>query len=324
MSASALPLTLGDEDRPSGLARDVRDGLAGPGSKELSPTHFYDARGSELFDRICEQPEYYPARVERALLEAHAEAIVTRLPATELVELGCGPRRPTRTLLDAMVRAGRLERYRPIDVFAGAVEACVAALAADHASVSVHGVVGDFELRLVGLPVADARLVAMMGNVVGNYPPRARRRLLQRIARTLGRRDRLLVGVDLVQDEAAMLAAYDDAAGVTAEFNRNGLRVLNRELRADFSLANFEHVAAYERASQWVELRLRARESCTVRLAALDLEVDFAAGEEIRTKVSAKFTRSRVEGDLAAAGLALESWHPDPDRRFALALASCA
>jgi len=324
VSASALSLTRRDEGAPSALARDVRAGLTGPGVKELSPTHFYDARGSELFDRICEQPEYYPARVERALLEAWAAGIVARVPATELVELGCGPRRPARTLLDAMVRAGRLERYLPIDVFAGAVEACVAALAADHASVPVHGVVGDFELHLVGLPVVGARLVAMMGNVIGNYPPRARRRLLRRIARALGPRDRLLIGVDLVQDQATMLAAYDDAAGVTAKFNRNGLRVLNRELGADFSLANFEHVAAYEPASQWVELRLRAREKCTVRLAALDLEVAFATGEEIRTKVSAKFTRSRVEDDLAAAGLALESWYPDSDRRFALALASCA
>jgi len=324
VSASALPLTRCDEERPSTLARDVRAGLTGPGAKELSPTLFYDARGSELFDRICEQPEYYPARAERALLDAEAVGIVARVPATELVELGCGPRRPTRTLLDAMVRVGRLERYLPIDVFAGAVEACVAALAADHASVPVHGVVGDFELHLVGLPVAGARLVAMMGNVIGNYPPRARRRLLRRVARALGRRDRLLIGVDLVQDQAAMLAAYDDAAGLTARFNRNGLRVLNRELDADFCLANFEHVAAYEPGSEWVELRLRARERCRVRLAALDLEVSIAAGEEIRTKVSAKFTRSRVEDDLAAAGLTLESWHTGPDRRFALALAACA
>lgn len=314
----------GEEERRGKLGEEARAGLTARGGKELAPTYFYDARGYVLFERICEQPEYYPARAERSILLAHADRIVAAVPATELVELGCGPRRPTRTILDAMVRAGQLERYVPLDVFAGAVEACVAALAAEHASLPVHGMVGDLELHLAGLPVGGARLLALMGNLLGSYPPGARRRLLSRIARVLGPGDRLLVGVDLVQDESRMLAAYDDAAGASAEFNRNCLRVLNRELGADFELDNFSHVASYDRDAEQVELRLRAAEACVVRLPALALEIAFAPGEDIRTKISAKFTRARLRNDFAAAGLRLESWHADPEERFALALASCA
>ncbi len=317
-----------EEERRGKLGEEARAGLTARGGKELAPTYFYDARGYVLFERICEQPEYYPARAERSILLAHADRIVASVPATELVELGCGPRRPTRTILDAMVRAGQLERYVPLDVFAGAVEACVAALAAEHASLPVHGMVGDLELHLelhlAGLPMGGARLLALMGNLLGSYPPGARRRLLSGIARVLGPGDRLLVGVDLVQDESRMLAAYDDAAGASAEFNRNCLRVLNRELGADFELDNFSHVASYDRDAEQVELRLRAAEACVVRLPALALEIAFAPGEDIRTKISAKFTRPRLRADLAAAGLVLESWHTDPEERFALALASCA
>lgn len=334
---SALPLAIpstpaaeprsaarGEEERRGKLGEEARAGLTARGGKELAPTYFYDARGYVLFERICEQPEYYPARAERSILRAHADRIVAAVPATELVELGCGPRRPTRTILDAMVRAGQLERYVPLDVFAGAVEACVAALAAEHAGLSVHGMVGDLELHLAGLPVGGARLLALMGNLLGSYPPGARWRLLSRIARVLGPGDRLLVGVDLVQDESRMLAAYDDAAGASAEFNRNCLRVLNRELGADFELENFSHVASYDRDAEQVELRLRAAEGCVVRLPALALEISFVPGEDIRTKISAKFTRARLRNDFAAAGLLLESWHTDPEERFALALASCA
>lgn len=314
----------GEEERRGKLGEEARAGLTARGGKELAPTYFYDARGYVLFERICEQPEYYPARAERSILLAHADRIVAAVPATELVELGCGPRRPTRTILDAMVRAGQLERYVPLDVFAGAVEACVAALAAEHASLPVHGMVGDLELHLAGLPVGGARLLALMGNLLGSYPSGARRRLLSRIARVLGPGDRLLVGVDLVQDESRMLAAYDDAAGASAEFNRNCLRVLNRELGADFELDNFSHVASYDRDAEQVELRLRAVEACVVRLPALALEISFVPEEDIRTKISAKFTRARLRNDFAAAGLLLESWHTDPGERFALALASCA
>jgi L-histidine N-alpha-methyltransferase len=315
-----------DAAHERGLADDVLDGLTRP-FKELPPKHFYDERGCELFDRICELPEYYPTRTERSILEARAAEIVAETGAVELVELGSGTAAKTRVLLDAMAAAGLLRRYVPFDVAESVVRASAEALVAEYPGLQVHGVVGDFERHLDRIPppvAGEPRIVALLGGTIGNFPPGSRRRLLRRIATLLGPHDRLLLGTDLVKDPATLVAAYDDADGVTAEFNRNLLHVLNRELDADFPLDAFRHVALFDARHEWIEMRLRAERECAVRIDALELEIALAAGEEIRTEISAKFTPERVAGDYAAAGLALTGWHTDAQDRFALSLAAPA
>jgi L-histidine N-alpha-methyltransferase len=303
------------------LADDVLDGLTRP-SKELPPKHFYDAVGADLFDRICDQPEYYPTRTERAILEARSSDIVERTGASELVELGSGTAAKTRILLQAMEDAGTLDRYVPIDVTEGMVRDVAADLVGIHEGLRVHGIVGDFERHLVHVPAPDGpRIWAFLGGTIGNFPPGSRRRFLRAVAKQMAGEDHLLLGTDLVKDPAVIQAAYDDAAGVTAEFNRNVLRVINRELDADFDVDAFEHVAVFDRDREWIEMRLRAMEAQNVRVGALDLDVTFDAGEEMRTEISAKFTRERLSGDLAAAGLELVEIYTDADELFALTLA---
>ena len=303
------------------LADDVLDGLTRP-LKELPPKHLYDARGSELFDAICELPEYYQTRTERRILEQHADEIVERSGAVELVELGSGSATKTRVLLDAMARAGTLRRYVPVDVSATTVHAVAQLLCEQYPGLSVHGVVGDFERHLKHLPAAAGpRLVPFLGGTIGNFPPGSRRGFLRKLARTLGPDGHLLLGTDLVKDPLVIEAAYDDSAGVTAQFNLNVLHVLNRELGANFDVEAFEHVAFFDREREWIEMRLRATRPQHVRIDALDLEIDFANREEMRTEISAKFTRQRLRADLAAAGLELEEMLTDPDELFAVSLA---
>jgi L-histidine Nalpha-methyltransferase len=311
-----------DTDTGRTLAEDVLDGLTRP-AKELAPKYFYDARGSELFDRITELPEYYPTRAERAILEAEADAIVAATHAGELVELGAGTADKTRVLLDAMARAGTLRRYVPFDVDEQLVRDVAAALAAEYPGLAVHGVAGDFERHLDEIPPAQPgcpRIVAFLGGTIGNFPPGSRRRFLRSLADRLDDDGHLLLGTDLVKDPRVLEAAYDDGAGVTAEFNRNVLLVLNRELGADFDPELFDHVAFYDPTREWIEMRLRARRAHTVHIPAIDLDVAFARGEELRTEISAKFTPERVAADLAAAGLDLSAWLTDPQERFALSL----
>jgi L-histidine N-alpha-methyltransferase len=306
------------------LPEDVLDGLTRP-FKEIPPKHLYDARGSELFDRICELPEYYPTRTERAILDEHADAIVRRTGMAELVELGSGTAAKTRVLLSAMADAGTLWRYVPFDVAEQVVRDCVAELSADYADLAIHGIVGDFDRHLGEIPPPERgrpRVVAFLGGTIGNFPPGARRRFLRSLGRLLSPGDYLLLGTDLVKDVDVLEAAYDDAAGVTAEFNRNVLHVLNRELGADFPTDQFEHVAFFDPDREWIEMRLRARRACHVRVDALDLEIDFARGEELRTEISAKFTPDRVRADFAACGLELAEWFTDDEGLFALSLAS--
>ncbi len=303
------------------LAEDVLDGLTRP-FKELPPKHFYDSRGAALFDRICELPEYYQTRTERMILERRAEEIAELTGASELVELGSGTAAKTRVLLDALAAAGTLERYIPLDVTESVVRSCARALVQEYPGLMVHGVIGDFERHLRHIPEPlGARVVAFLGGTIGNFPPGSRRRMLRGIARLLGGGDHLLLGCDLVKDPRILLAAYDDAAGITAEFNRNVLRVINRELDADFDPCEFEHHALFDEHHEWIEMRLRARSEQTACIRALGMRVHFAAGEELRTEISAKFTRERLQGDFAAAGLELVRWLTDEDQLFALALA---
>jgi L-histidine Nalpha-methyltransferase len=308
------------EGQERSLADDVLDGLTRP-FKELPPKHFYDARGAELFDRICELPEYYPTRTERSILQVAAEQLAGATGATELVELGSGTASKTRVLLDALYRAGTLKLYVPVDVTESMVRDCAEELTSEFPGLRVHGVIGDFERHLDRVPEpAGPRLVVFLGGTIGNFPPGSRRRFLREIARLLGPEDHLLLGTDLVKDPEVLTQAYDDAQGVTAEFNRNLLRVLNRELQADFDPDDFEHVALFNREHEWIEMRLRARREHTTTVHDLGLSVHFERGEEMRTEISAKFTRGRVQDDLSSAGLEIVSWLTDPEEMFALTL----
>jgi L-histidine N-alpha-methyltransferase len=314
---------LGEGDERS-LADDVRDGLTRP-FKELPPKHFYDSRGAQLFDQICELPEYYPTRTERAILNDTASELAAVTGAVELVELGSGTAAKTRVLLDALHAAGTLTRYVPVDVTEGMVRDCAQELIEEYPGLLVHGVVGDFERHLDHVPDATGpRLVVFLGGTIGNFPPSERRGFLTQIAALLGPEDHLLMGTDLVKDPDVLEAAYDDRQGVTAEFNRNLLHVLNRELDADFDPADFEHVARFDAGNEWIEMRLRARREHTVNVRALELPVHFDAGEEMRTEISAKFTRERIGEDLADAGLELVRWLTDPEEQFALTLSAPA
>jgi L-histidine N-alpha-methyltransferase len=313
---------VGPKDERS-LADDVLDGLTRP-FKELPPKHFYDAYGAELFDRICELPEYYPTRAERAILEERSAEIVAATGAAELVELGSGTATKTRLLLRAMADAGTLRRYIPLDVTESMVLTCADELVDEFPGLRVHGIVGDFERHLPHVPEPDGpRIVAFLGGTIGNFTPGTRRRFLRGIAKLLRPGvDHLLLGTDLVKDPAVLEAAYDDSAGVTAEFNRNVLRVINRELDADFDIDAFEHVAFFDREREWIEMRLRAERRMDVHVGRLGLDVAFAPREELRTEISAKFTIKRLGADLAAAGLELRDVLTDPDELFALSLSA--
>ncbi|HEY0638532.1 MAG TPA: L-histidine N(alpha)-methyltransferase [Pseudonocardiaceae bacterium] len=313
-------------DAAAALRADVLAGLtASP--KWLPPKWFYDARGSELFELITALPEYYPTRAERAVLAVRAgefAAVARDAGVGTLVELGSGSSDKTRLLLDALRAAGTLRRFVPLDVSESALAASTEALAAAYPGLVVHGVVGDFTRHLELLPTGEGTAVAFLGGTIGNFVPEERAEFFGGLRKVLPAGSMLLLGVDLVKPESVLVPAYDDARGVTAEFNRNVLRVLNRELGADFDVEAFEHVALWDPAREWIEMRLRATRPMTVRVAGLDLDVAFAAGEELRTEVSAKFRREGVTAELADAGFRLERWWTDPAGRFAVALATAA
>ena len=313
---------LGADERT--LAFDVLDGLTRP-FKEIPPKHFYDTEGSRLFEQIMGLPEYYPTRAERSILEANSAALVEATQAAELVELGSGVPTKTLLLLDAMRDAGTLERYVPFDV--SEVVLCESAklLVERYPGMRVYGVVGDFERHLDALPDAEGpRVIVFLGGTIGNFLPGTRRKFLRSLGQQLRPEDRILLGTDLVKDPAILEAAYNDAAGVTAAFNRNVLAVMNRELDADFDLDSFEHVAFYDREQEWIEMRLRAVRPMDVQIRKLGLDVHFANREELRTEISAKFTRERLEADLRAAGLVLDQFLTDADELFALSLIGAA
>jgi L-histidine Nalpha-methyltransferase len=311
---------------PSGalgsLAEEVRDGLTRRDLKELSPRHLYDERGSQLFDRITTLPEYYPTRCEREILNRRAPEIVAASGARDLVELGSGTASKTRALLYAMAGAGTLRRYVPFDVDPSVIEASARELVEIYPGLTVHGVVGDFGNDLDSIPPGDHRLFAFLGGTIGNLHPAERAAFLGQLRDLMADGDRLLLGCDLVKDRAVLEAAYNDSEGVTAEFNRNVLRVLNRSLGGDFEPDSFEHVAFFDADSAWIEMRLRSTRPQTVRLEGASLDIRFEAGEDLRTEISAKFTRAGVEAELDAAGLRLEAFHTDAAGLFGLAVAS--
>ncbi len=320
MSAFTLTRQLPPDATAEALRADVSAGLTAD-PKWLPPKWFYDARGSELFEEITRLPEYYPTRAERAILDRVAGDIASATAARTLVELGSGSSEKTRLLIEALRASGTLGTYIPVDVSDSALEQAGRALIADYPGLAVHALVADFQAGL-DLPESEGpRLVAFLGGTIGNLLPEERAAFLAGTRAALRPGDALLLGTDLVKDEPTLVAAYDDSAGVTAAFNKNVLAVLARELGADLDPDDFEHVARWDREHEWIEMRLRARTGLTAKIPALDLKVDFAAGEEIRTEISAKFRESRVRAELEAAGLRLSHWWTDEEGRFALSLA---
>ncbi|MEV7284886.1 L-histidine N(alpha)-methyltransferase [Streptomyces sp. NPDC093252] len=316
MSPFDVSRTLPENATGAALRADVLHGLTAT-PKTLPPKWFYDARGSELFERITELPEYYPTRAEREILRTRGGEIAAAAGARTLVELGSGSSEKTRHLLDALTG---VEVYLPVDVSESALTGAGRALVAERPGLRVHALIADFtaSLTLPGTP--GPRLVAFLGGTVGNLLPAERAVFLASVRALLSPGDALLLGTDLVKDEGVLVRAYDDTAGVTAAFNKNVLLVVNRELGADFDPDAFDHVALWDAEREWIEMRLRSRTAQTVKLPALDLAVDFAAGEELRTEVSAKFREDGVRGELAAAGLDLAHWWTDREGRFALSL----
>jgi L-histidine N-alpha-methyltransferase len=309
-----------DTDAELALNADARAGLTSC-PKTLSPQWFYDARGSALFKLITGLPEYYPTRTELALLRGSANQIAALSDAQTVVELGSGPPAKTRLLLDAFIAAGTLRHYIPFDVSSAALRESLNTLACEYPGLKLHGVVGDFTRHLDLLPRDSHRMIAFLGGTIGNLLPAQRAEFLAGVRRVLDPGEQLLIGAGLVTDPAVMIPAYDDAAGVTAEFNRNVLHVLNRQLGADFDVEAFTHVALWDEQQEWIEMRLRADRAMRVTLADLGLVVEFAAGEELRTEVSAKFRPNRMEAELTAAGFWLTDAWTDRDQRFMVALA---
>ncbi|MFJ8076524.1 L-histidine N(alpha)-methyltransferase [Streptomyces sp. NPDC096176] len=320
MSPFLLTRTLPEDATDAALRADVLHGLTRT-PKSLPPKWFYDARGSELFEEITRLPEYYPTRAEREILAARAPEIAAATRARTLVELGSGSSEKTRYLLDALPG---LHSYVPVDVSESALTGAAETLLAERPELNVHALIADFTrgLALPGTPAP--RLVAFLGGTIGNLLPAERTVFLRSVRTLLDPGDFLLLGTDLVKDESVLVRAYDDAAGVTAAFNKNVLTVLARELDADVDPGDFEHVALWDHDNEWIEMRLRARSSLTVKIPELDLVVPFEAGEEMRTEVSAKFRQDGVRKELAEAGLDLTHWWTDEEGRFALSLATAS
>ncbi len=302
------------------MAAEVRAGLSGRPLPELPCKYFYDERGSALFEAITELPEYYQTRTETALLEAHAAAIVEAVTPVELAELGSGAGHKIRLFLDAMRSRGRLERVVLLEISETYLRQSVDRLQADYPEAAVRGVVGDFLHDLPALGPGGGRLLLFLAGTIGNLHPDELPAFFREAAAALAPGDGFLVGVDLVKSPARLHAAYNDSAGVTAEFNRNILRVLNDRLDADFDPDDFEHRAFYDTDRQWIEMRLRARRALTARIPAAGIELVLAAGDEIRTELSCKYTRESLTARLAGTGLVVERWITDPECLFASVL----
>ncbi|MGW2675980.1 L-histidine N(alpha)-methyltransferase [Streptomyces sp. NPDC001436] len=316
MSDFQLTRILDEHAADRALREDVLRGMTSV-PKELPPKWFYDARGSELFEEITRLPEYYPTRAEREILLERAREIAAVSGARTLVELGSGSSEKTRHLIEALPA---LETYVPVDVSESALTGAAETLLAAHPGLTVHALLADFTAPLHLPESPGPRLVVFLGGTIGNLLPAQRAEFLASVRAMLSPGDALLLGTDLVKDESVLVAAYDDARGVTAEFDKNVLAVIDRELGADFHTADFDHVAVWNREHEWIEMRLRARSAVTVKIRELDLVVPFAEGEEILTEVSAKFRQEGVRKELGKAGLELSHWWTDAAGRFALSL----
>jgi len=303
------------------LRADVRSGLTGV-PKTLPPKYFYDERGSELFDQITRLPEYYLTRAEASILEQRSAEIAELSQCQSLVELGSGTSAKTRLLLRALLDSGTLREFIPFDVDPTVLADASKALAAEYPHLRIRPFVGDFEQDLAAIPASGRRMIAFLGSTIGNLDPAARASFLKQVGAALGPGDTFLLGTDLVKEPARLLRAYDDAAGVTAEFNRNVLRVVNRDLHADFAVEEFQHVATWDAVNEWIEMRLRPASEQQVSISDLGLTVSFVAGEGLRTEISAKFRPDKLEAELTAAGLRTIRFWTDRDSDFGLTLAT--
>jgi L-histidine N-alpha-methyltransferase len=323
VTTAGIPIEvhLGPAELDQRLRTEVRAGLTAE-QKWLSPMWLYDERGCELFDAITRLQEYYPTRTERSILATHANDMAAIAGADTLIELGSGTSEKTRVLLDAMSAASGLERFVAFDVAEPTMCDACAAIASEYAQLEVSGVVGDFEAHLDRLPHDGRRLVAFLGGTIGNLRPQQRQSFFRSLASTLRPGESLLLGTDLVKDRGRLERAYDDSAGVTREFNLNVLRVLNRELDADFDVDRFTHVARFDESNEWIEMRLRSQRRQVVHVGALDLEIWFEDGEDLLTEISAKFRRDGVQSELEAAGFSLDGWWTDDHGDFAVSLAT--
>jgi L-histidine N-alpha-methyltransferase len=315
-----IDVHLSPDDVRRQMRADALRGLQSP-AKSIPPVWFYDERGSRLFEEITQLPEYYPTRVERALLQTHAEAIAEMCKAETLVELGAGACDKTRVLLTALRHSETLSRYVPFDVSEEFLRSATDALCEEFDGLEVHLVIGDFHHHLAEIPAEGRRMVAFLGGTIGNLDPGQRSRFLFDLNCVMSSDDSLLLGTDLVKDRGRLVAAYDDSAGVTAAFNRNVLRVLNEQLGADFDPERFRHVAVWNEDAQWIEMRLRAQETAEISLAGAGITVHFDEGEDLLTEISAKFTPERVEGELADAGFVVEGMWGASEGEFLLTLA---
>jgi L-histidine Nalpha-methyltransferase len=302
------------------MRADAIAGLRGD-PKSIPPVWFYDERGSQLFEEITRLPEYYPTRAERQLLETHAATIAGLSKADTLVELGAGSCEKTRVLLSALRDLGTLSRYVPFDISDEFLRDAASTISEEYAPLAVHLVIGDFSEHLAAIPTDGRRMVAFLGGTIGNLDPARRARFLFDLNCTMSSDDSLLLGADLVKDRQRLVAAYDDAAGVTAQFNKNVLHVLNEQLGGNFDPALFAHVALWNEADQWIEMRLRAQAPCEVALREAGIAVQFARGEDILTEISAKFTPARLEAELAAAGFVVDGMWGADEGEFLLTLA---
>jgi L-histidine Nalpha-methyltransferase len=304
--------------RHDALEEDVLRGLSAT-PRRLPPKYFYDAAGSALFDRITRLPEYYLTRAEGEIVHEQGAQLMRALRPEDVVEIGAGSAAKIRRLLRA---AGTVRRYIPVDVDAATMHRAARDLVRTFPALRVRGLVGDFERHLRYVPPPSGRrLVVFFGSTLGNLEPPSRRRFLRTVRGLLGRDGRFLVGVDLMKDARILHAAYDDAAGVTAAFNRNALRVINRELQADFVLKRFRHVARVDEEAQRVEMHLVADSPQLVHVRTLGVVIPFEADDDIWTESSYKFTRPGLEAALDDAGLVLEQWLTDAAARFALVVA---
>jgi L-histidine Nalpha-methyltransferase len=301
------------------LAADARGGLTST-PKSLPPRWFYDARGSELFEQITELPEYYPTRTEAQILQAHAGDIAAAAPVRTVIELGSGSSTKTQLLLDAWQRIGTLRRIVTVDVSASALAEAAVGLSARYPAADVQPIRADFTRHLEGLPKSGRTAIVFLGSTIGNLDPAERAAFFGAVRSALDPGDVLLLGTDLVKPAEILVPAYDDAAGITAAFNLNVLRVLNRELGGDLPIEAFDHRAVWNPVDERIEMRLRADREIRARLARIGLDVHFDAGEELLTEISSKFRRDGVTAELATAGLSLTHWWTDPAGYFALSL----
>ena len=301
------------------LRSDVFEGLQKT-PKQLPPKWFYDDRGSELFEQITRLEEYYPTEAERAILREHATDIARASGANTLVELGSGAADKTRVLLDGLAEAGQLERFVPFDVSEGILRSSSLALLDEYPGLTISGVVGDFEHHLGRIPREGKQIIALLGGTVGNFDPDLRRTFLENIVNGMKPGDSFLLGTDLVKDHARLELAYNDPQGITAEFNKNVLHVLNDRVKANFDPDNFEHYAKFDIENEWIDIRLRSTVNQDVRIEELDLDVHFAANEYLHTEISTKFRKEKVAAEVAEMGLELTEWWTDPNDDYALSL----